>query len=79
MIQINVTGCEEQSVEFSSQTAALLFLTDLREEHDSFIKTLVEPMQVANPEDVPVYMSLLRHASKEHQLKIEIIDMTGLI
>ena len=62
MIKITVSGFKDQTTEFEQPNQALLFLTELRQEHTDFLSPKIRELEKPN--------WLLRHPS-QHSMDIE--------
>lgn len=57
MIKIKVSGFKDQTIEFEQPNEALLFLTELRQEHTDYLSPLIRELEKPN--------WLLRHPSQK--------------
>lgn len=94
MIKITVSGFKQQVAEVETQNQALLFLTNLKQEHSDFLRPLINgidynvgkrnsAVKVVKVIENESYYKEIRSLAKKHPLKVKIEefddDMTGLI
>lgn len=88
MIEIKVSGFKDQTREFEQPNQALCYLTELKDEHNVFLSNLISHIPKpelfwSNPkarsESSDKYVTALREISRQHPLKVEIVDIYSLM